>query len=104
MDTKRVCEVCCGRGGERLRAFPDVIETCRSCSGDGFTTTTSTLTREERRFELIKAALTGILASESAEYGYGADDKLTEAAISQADAVLARLAAEIEQPEKDQGQ
>lgn len=80
---------------------------CRTCGGTGQIVTTTTQAREERRFELIKAALTGALAAPSLGFN-GATEDQTRAvndygriAVEIADAVLARLDAEKEKSNED---
>jgi len=98
METKQVCAVCSGQG--TMPYSQDFVKPCVPCGGTGFITTTSTLTREERRFELIKAALTGAMASDSEDYSFSSHDGMAEATIAAADAVLTKLDAETEQPPK----
>ena len=94
METTQVCQVCAGLGSRPV-AWKDpgvtagnVSTVCQTCAGTGFITTTSTLTRDEQRFELIKVALTGMLANpHDIDTAF---DLIAERAVVMADAQLAR--------------
>ena len=98
MEITQVCAACGGERGHwwhKRGEHPQWV-TCPQCKGKGRTTTPSTQTREERRFDLIKAVATGALASEKPDQQFPNDKEAARGIISQADAILARLDAEKE--------